>query len=117
VQRTDIIDSFVVDVNRQAEAGQFEGCIKEWWDADFIRLVLRGRGRAVAVYYRRRDVTVRLGYADVIDVKEARFRGALVHEVLEQGGSVREAKEAIRVVEWPAPIRWPRFEVSASSVA
>jgi hypothetical protein len=99
VQKTDLTDAFVRDVNRQAESGGFDGCIKEWWDADFIRLVLRGRGKAVAFYYRRRDVTVRLGYADIIDVKEARFRGALVHEVLEQGGSVREAKEAMRVVE------------------
>jgi hypothetical protein len=32
------------------------------------------------------------------------------------GGDVRRAlQQAIK--DWPAPIRWPRFEVSASSVA
>lgn len=99
VQKTDLNDAFVQDVYRQAQAGSFEGCIKEWWDADFIRLVLRGRGRAVGFYYRRRDATIGLGDADVVPVKEARFRAVFVHEVLEQGGSVREAKEAIRVIE------------------
>ncbi|MEH3064681.1 MAG: hypothetical protein PGN33_18715 [Methylobacterium radiotolerans] len=99
VAKTVLSDAFVQDVHRQALDGSFEGCIKEWWDADFIRLVLRGRGRAVRFYYRRRDATIGLGDADVVSLKEARFRAVFVHEVLEQGGSVREAKEAVRVIE------------------
>lgn len=97
--RVSLTDEIVRDVLQQAASGSFGGRTVDHWDAEANRLVLRAREQAVGFYYRRRDVTVRLGDAEVVQLWDARIRAEFVHEILHQGGTGREARHAVSVIE------------------
>ena len=80
--RVSLTDEIVRDVLQQAASGSFDGRTVDHWDAEANRLVLRAREQAVGFYYRRRDVTVRLGDAESVQLWDARIRAEFVHEIL-----------------------------------